>query len=428
MSNPITVTVSESNVSAGASVTVTVLNAAPASGAGKTVVSAGGIADLTVEQQAEVSQGVIVVTTDGLRYIYSGGGSKTDPASYVLLADITPDWSTLSGKPTSFTPASHASAHGSAGVDPITIGISQVTGLQTSLDGKQAAGSYAAASHTHTIANVTGLQTALDGKQPTLPAGVDGGEVLTYSGGQWIPQQPSGGGSSVFKGEWSDSGAYSVGDFVEYSGTIYKNVNNWQNPQPDSDPNYWAPIGGGGGGSSSWKGEYDSTTSYGANDVVTYSGSLYIATMSNVEQYPDNGMGYWNALTGGGGGGGGGLPASPSDGQLAVYSSSAMTWTTSGDSMYLSEVVLASYGNGASSRAVVTFAPEDASSGPGFRVYDSNGMNYTEMNSQYIKFQDGTTQGSAFPGGYTGTFSIYDGSVSHYFEFNNGVLTNYNAA
>jgi hypothetical protein len=33
------------------------------------------------------------------------------------------------------------------------------------LDGKQAAGSYAAASHTHTIAQVTGLQTALDGKQ-----------------------------------------------------------------------------------------------------------------------------------------------------------------------------------------------------------------------------------------------------------------------
>lgn len=37
--------------------------------------------------------------------------------------------------------------------------ISDVTGLQTALDGK------AASSHTHTIANVTGLQTALDGKQ-----------------------------------------------------------------------------------------------------------------------------------------------------------------------------------------------------------------------------------------------------------------------
>lgn len=44
-------------------------------------------------------------------------------------------------------------------------GISDVTGLQTALDGKQAAGSYAAAVHTHSISDVTGLQTALDGKQ-----------------------------------------------------------------------------------------------------------------------------------------------------------------------------------------------------------------------------------------------------------------------
>jgi hypothetical protein len=42
--------------------------------------------------------------------------------------------------------------------------IANVTGLQTALDGKQASGSYAAATHTHAIADTTGLQTALDGK------------------------------------------------------------------------------------------------------------------------------------------------------------------------------------------------------------------------------------------------------------------------
>lgn len=62
-------------------------------------------------------------------------------------------WGNVSGKPSTFTPSSHTHA------------ISDVTGLQTALNGKQAAGSYAAASHTHTIAQVTGLQTALDGKQ-----------------------------------------------------------------------------------------------------------------------------------------------------------------------------------------------------------------------------------------------------------------------
>jgi hypothetical protein len=49
-----------------------------------------------------------------------------------------------------------AASHGHA--------IADVTGLQTALDGKQASGSYAAASHGHVISDVTGLQTALDGK------------------------------------------------------------------------------------------------------------------------------------------------------------------------------------------------------------------------------------------------------------------------
>ncbi len=56
--------------------------------------------------------------------------------------------------------------------------ISNVTGLQTALDGKQAAGSYAPASHTHTIANVSGLQDALTARPPLV---IDG-DWLSISG------------------------------------------------------------------------------------------------------------------------------------------------------------------------------------------------------------------------------------------------------
>lgn len=70
-----------------------------------------------------------------------------------------PDWNNLVNVPATFPATAH------------THPISDVTGLQTALDGKQAAGTYADASHTHTIANVTGLQTALDGKQATLVSG-----------------------------------------------------------------------------------------------------------------------------------------------------------------------------------------------------------------------------------------------------------------
>lgn len=69
----------------------------------------------------------------------SGGGSAS--------------WSSIAGKPSQFPPEAHTQA------------ISTVTGLQSALDGKQAAGSYAAATHSHAISGVTGLQAALDGKQ-----------------------------------------------------------------------------------------------------------------------------------------------------------------------------------------------------------------------------------------------------------------------
>ncbi|CAB4140445.1 Phage tail repeat like [uncultured Caudovirales phage] len=67
----------------------------------------------------------------------------------------TVDWADVTGKPSTFPPSSHSHV------------IADVTGLQTALDGKQAAGSYAPASHSHVIGDVTGLQTALDGKAAT---------------------------------------------------------------------------------------------------------------------------------------------------------------------------------------------------------------------------------------------------------------------
>jgi len=54
---------------------------------------------------------------------------------------------------------------GGAAWGGITGTLASQTDLNAALAGKQAAGSYAAASHGHVIADVTGLQTALDGKQ-----------------------------------------------------------------------------------------------------------------------------------------------------------------------------------------------------------------------------------------------------------------------
>lgn len=287
MSNPITVTVTEAgvisgttitvsqaNIVAGGSVAVTVSNSPIAAGAGKTIVSAGGIANLTQAQQDAIGEGTIVVTTDGFRYIYSGGGSKTSPASYIILADITPDWAALSGKPATFPPSSHAAAHGAAGADPVTVAIAQVTGLQTALDGKQAAGSYAAAVHTHGISDVTGLQTALDGKAAAththtignvtgLQAALDGKQAagsyaaavhthaiadVSFLQGQ-LDARVNAAVPFTANHTAARGSQYQIGDLVEIGGNVFRAIANNDSIVPDVNSavsaNYWALVGAG---------------------------------------------------------------------------------------------------------------------------------------------------------------------------------------
>src|SRR3546814_12011341 len=71
--------------------------------------------------------------------------------------------------------------------DPNRHRIAKISGLEFGVEGKQAAGSYAAASHTHSIANVSGLQSALDGKQAagSYAASNHTHTTLTITGSSW---------------------------------------------------------------------------------------------------------------------------------------------------------------------------------------------------------------------------------------------------
>jgi hypothetical protein len=73
------------------------------------------------------------------------------------VSDVTGLQTALDGKQASGSYASLSHSHE----------ITDISGLQTTLDSKQPSGSYAALSHNHLIADITGLQTALDGKQPS---------------------------------------------------------------------------------------------------------------------------------------------------------------------------------------------------------------------------------------------------------------------
>jgi hypothetical protein len=61
--------------------------------------SGSSISTITSAQQTEVVQGTLVVFTSGERYMYSGTGSKTAIASYVLIGDTTPEWSSIQNAP-----------------------------------------------------------------------------------------------------------------------------------------------------------------------------------------------------------------------------------------------------------------------------------------------------------------------------------------
>jgi hypothetical protein len=60
----------------------------------------------------------------------------SDPHTQYRLESVSVPWSDLSGVPSTFTPASHAASHASAGGDPVTLAQSQITNLVSDLAAK----------------------------------------------------------------------------------------------------------------------------------------------------------------------------------------------------------------------------------------------------------------------------------------------------
>lgn len=150
------------------------------------VVSSGDLSALTSGQQAQIIVGTVVITTDGNRWVYAvNGGDKTSSASYIQLADVTPDWAVIANKPSTFSPSAHSHP------------ISDVSGLQAALDGKVAL--FPAGAALQTIAGA--LRSKVDaahGSVSLIP-----GYSNTVSG--WLEVHKGGGSRVAYSSFWDGS-------------------------------------------------------------------------------------------------------------------------------------------------------------------------------------------------------------------------------
>jgi hypothetical protein len=96
-----------------------------------------------------------------------------------------------------------------------------------------------------------------------------------------------------FKGVYSTSTAYKVGDGIAYGGKVYIAIADGTNNTPPN-ATYWSQFADG----IQYEASYADGTTYQKNDVVTYGGSAYIAKIDSTGNNPINTT-YWDKLVDG---------------------------------------------------------------------------------------------------------------------------------
>ena len=141
------------------------------------------IPTMSASDQLLVAKGTVVIeSSTGNTYRYSGTGSVVLTTSYIQQSDLTPDWAVITNKPTNVSTWANDAGYLT---NASSLSWSKVTGTPTTLAGygiADAASSshthlwahitdkpstFTPSAHAHAIADVTGLQTALDSKTPT---------------------------------------------------------------------------------------------------------------------------------------------------------------------------------------------------------------------------------------------------------------------
>jgi hypothetical protein len=101
-------------------------------------------------------------------------------------------------------------------------------------------------------------------------------------------------------GTWNPTQAYNQGDGVSYNSQVYVALSGNTGYTPATNPLVWVPIAVGPQGTDgtngtpgiNWRGAYSAGTAYSQGDGVSYSGSLYVALQSTTGNLPTSTT-YW---------------------------------------------------------------------------------------------------------------------------------------
>ncbi|HIN63814.1 MAG TPA: hypothetical protein EYM95_04180 [Candidatus Obscuribacterales bacterium] len=144
----------------------------------------------------------------------------------------------------------------------------------------------------------TGAAGATGPEGPQGPAGPTGATGATGAQGAQGAQGNPGPEGLVWRGAWNSATSYVVDDAVSHNGSSYIAVSpNSNSAPPSADWNTLAAKGDSGGSGSGgllWRGVWSSSTSYAVGDAVSLSGTSYIAVAPNTNSSPPSAD--WNTL------------------------------------------------------------------------------------------------------------------------------------
>jgi hypothetical protein len=188
------------------------------------------------------------------------------------------------------------------------------------------------------------------------------------------PQGPAGPAGLAWRGPWSALVQYQANDVVSYNGSSWVALAGNLNTAPSTSTGYWsvlAQAGTPGLPGMNWRGPWSSTTSYSVNDVVSYSGSSWVAKYASTNAVPSTSSAQWTMLAQAGTNGTNGVSGLEYNGATTVVVPTGGTTASVGCATPTKKILSGGYTGTSNSIYAVQSYPSSATNTWSFRFVNS---------------------------------------------------------